>query len=194
MPHKHYFDEPVVRFDSTRSRFPRVCAVCGGPATKRIPLTIVGGGRRRYLSAWWDPTYSRPSRIMSQPTKIITLPVCDDHVLGTQDYCRLRLLCLIGTAFMAALGWMAFFVIGDSLWRGQMPPVWALLAMAGLLIAIALSIYSFRPKGVERAVRIVGFDPSLTHIIAHFTSREFRDRFLQENPNTAELINWIIVA
>ena len=56
---------------------------------------------------------------------------------------------------------------------------------------LVLSWLSFRPSAVERAIRIIGFDPSLQNIIVDFKNASYRERFLEENPGVSEPVKWI---
>ena len=54
-PRKEYFDKPVVRVDTLKARFPRICPVCGSPATKIVRMKIASD-MGRYLRDERAPT------------------------------------------------------------------------------------------------------------------------------------------
>ncbi len=190
MPHKEYFKEPVVRFEVDRSRFPKVCVVCGRPAIDYVRLTLVEN--RRYNAGWVDRLYMRPRDLISRPSKSVHLPVCSDHQFTSEDYCRLRLICIVGMVIVGSVALTGYLKIGGSIASGMSIPTWALVSVGLFLVTLALANYALRPRGVEAAFRVIGHDPTFTHIIVDIENQEFRDRFLEENPGTAELVRWIL--
>ncbi len=51
---------------------------------------------------------------------------------------------------------------------------------------------AFRPNVLQRAVKIVGFDPGMQNILIVFKDKPYRDMLIQENPMTTELVSWIV--
>ncbi|MHA1770622.1 MAG: hypothetical protein ACTSYL_09590 [Candidatus Thorarchaeota archaeon] len=193
MPHKIVFDEPLVRFDITKARFPRICPVCGARATKTVQLVVNPSsmdrlsGYDRLLARSIMKTSSVPSN-----RRFLTIPVCEDHYYSSDDMCRLRTLCIVGTGLAFGVTWMAYFKIGNAIVFHQETPFWALATLAGFIASIIISAIAFRPSKLERAVKIVGFDPSLSSVIVKFKSPEFRETFMSENPMNATLVKWIV--
>jgi hypothetical protein len=55
-----------------------------------------------------------------------------------------------------------------------------------------LTAIAFRPNVLERAVRIIGFDPGMRNVLLAFTSPRYREEFLNANQMNAELVTWIM--
>ena len=199
LPHREVFDKPVVRFELTRAHFPRVCPVCGKKATKTLKLTLFPG-RRRYLNAMWNPRYmsirgrTQSTTADSSMARTLMIPVCEDHEYSYEDFCRLRFVCVIGIGITMAMAWVAVFKIGGDLWKGRFELGWAPAILVLFGFVLVLSWLSFRPSAVERAIKIIGFDPSLQNIIVDFKNASYRERFLEENPGVSEPVKWIIRA
>ncbi|MCF2137085.1 MAG: hypothetical protein K9W43_07535 [Candidatus Thorarchaeota archaeon] len=193
MPNKIVFDEPLVRFDITKARFPPICPVCGARATKTVQMVVNPSSMDRLDG--YDRLFARSiMKRSSAPSnrRFLMIPVCEDHYYSSDDMCRLRTLCIIGTSLAFGITWMAYFKIGNAIIFHQETPLWALLTFAGFIASIILSAIAFRPSKLERSVKIIGFDPSLASVIVDFKSPEYRDLFISENPMNATLVKWIV--
>ena len=192
---KEYFRKPVVRVETARIRFPRVCPVCGKTASHTAKIQVVSG-RKEYLVRSWDPYYSRYARRSMQstsaPAKILPIYVCDDHQFLDAGHERYRTFCIVIDGFAMAFMFFALIFIGDALWRGKsigFIPIGFTIFVAACMIA---SYFAFRSNALERAVRLVGFDAGIQNVLFLFENDWYRDEFVKENAMTAGLISWII--
>lgn len=194
-PERIEFDEPVVRVPIDKMRFPKICPVCGAAATEVSRITVTPG-RKQYLRPMWDPAYNPDLRkrigVPISETRMLLIPVCEDHLYSDEDYWRYKMLCLIVDGLMMALLTFALLTLGGNLWRGASSDPWIFGAIALGVASFIMSIAAFRPKSIETAVKIVGFDGGLQNIWLGFKNREYRDEFMKENPMTAELVSWVI--
>ncbi len=194
-PERIEFDHPIVRIATDKIRFPRKCPVCGAAATEVTRVTVVPG-RKQYLRSTWDPAYNpalRKQMGMSLPeTRMLLIPVCEDHLYSDEDYYRYKMLCVIVDGLSMVMLTFALLTLGGNLWRGVSSDAWIYGAIAFGVASFAISITAFRPKPIESAVKIVGFDGGLQNIWLDFKNREYRDEFMKENPMTAELVSWVV--
>jgi hypothetical protein len=123
---------------------------------------------------------------------MLVIPVCEEHAYSDEDYWRYKTLCLIMDGLSMVMLTLALLILGGNMWRGIPSDVWVYAVIALSLVSFILSITAFRPKSIESAVKIVGFDGGLQNIWLDFKNREYRDEFLKENPMTAELVSWVV--
>ena len=195
MGKKEYFRKPVVRAETARIRFPRICPVCGKTATQTARIQIVSG-RKEYLLRSWDPYYSRYARRSmpsnAAPAKILPIYVCEEHQFLDAGHERYRSFCLVIDGFAMAFLFFGLIFIGDALWRekpiGFVPLGFAFFFAA----AMVASYFAFRPNALERAVRLVGFDSGIQNVLFLFENDWYRDEFVKENPMTSDLISWVV--
>ncbi len=192
-PRKEYFKEPIIRVNTTRIRCPAICPVCGSNATKTMRISAVPG-RKQWLRPEWDHDWSDTRRFgnsLSQGQTFI-VPVCEDHYYGDESKCRLRLLCVVADGILMAMSFLAVASIGSDFWLGQTNASWAYPVLSFFAVAIALSYFAFKPDPFESGFRIIGFDAGMQHIWLQLKNHEYRDAFLNENPTSSELVNWIV--
>ena len=190
-PQKLILKEPAVRVQLSRVRFPKVCPVCGAPASIPSRITLSSGGTN-----WDDPTFRahpismRPS---SRPTpKYLPIFVCEDHYYADDSEERYKSCCLIIDGFAMAFFFFGLMFLGDSFNRGRPIPFWSMAFSAFFAFSMFLSWIAFRPNALQRAVKIVGFDPGMQNILIVFKDKSYRDLIIQENPMTTELVSWIV--
>jgi hypothetical protein len=92
---------------------------------------------------------------------------------------------------------MAFFFfgllfIGDAFYRGRPLPFWSVVFSIFFALSLSLTWFAFRPNAIQRAVRIVGFDPGMQNILLVFQNELYREAVIQDNPMTTELVSWIV--
>ncbi|MBE0526989.1 MAG: hypothetical protein IH631_08610, partial [Candidatus Thorarchaeota archaeon] len=80
----------------------------------------------------------------------------------------------------------------DAFYRGRPIPFWSMASSAFFAFSMFLTWLAFRPNALQRAVRIVGFDPGLQHILLVFKDKSYRDTVIQDNPMSTELVSWIV--
>ena len=194
-PKKIVFEEPVVRIKVDRIRFPKICPVCCSEATTSMKL-FTTPGRKQYLRPSLEAglILTRKSQLYSNrpPMKILVIPVCENHVHSDDDYCRLKLLCIVSNGIILALAFFALMVLGDNLWTRQPIEPWVFLIIGIFLVSISMLYITFQSGPIQTYVRIIGYDVGLQNIMLQFKNPEYRDAFIHENPMTAELVRWII--
>lgn len=195
-PQKLYLEEPAVRIELSRVRFPKICPVCGNPASILSRITLASRGHR-YLNRAWDPYYtpslSIPARRYLPPTKlkVLTIFVCDEHYHTDEGHERYKSLCFIVDGFMLAFFVFGLLLLGDSFNRGRSIPFWFLASSSFLGFTLFLTWIAFRPNALQRAVKIVGFDPSMQNILLVFKNKSYQETVIHDNPMTTELVSWI---
>ncbi len=196
-PKKKYFKTPLVRAEIGRIRFPKMCPVCGSPATTDTLVTVTPG-RKQYLSASWDPVYIVPrlrrTFIRSHEMVRFSVPVCDYHNYLDETEWRYKTLCLISDGLCAVATVLAYLVLGGTLWHNEPIPFWVVGMIMMFVVFMALTRLAFRPNPFQRSFGIVGFDAGVQNVLFKFKNKKYRQAFMRENPMIAELINWIVLS
>lgn len=194
-PQKLYLDEPAVRLELSRVRFPKVCPVCGAPASVLSRITLSSRGQS-YLNRTWDPYYTSYGRIrakLPQPKlRVIPIYVCEDHYHTDTGVERYKSCCFIVDGLAMAFFFFGLLFLGDAFHRGIPIPFWSMAFSAMFALSIFLTWIVFRPNALQRAVQILGFDPGLQNILLVFKDKSYRDMVIQENPMSTELVSWIV--
>jgi hypothetical protein len=194
-PKKVYFDEPVVRVETNKARFPKTCPVCGRQATEIVRMRISRSGSK-FLRRQWDPVYSPYVRgrrhIQSPEIKTLPVQVCEDHADPDAGTDRYRTLCIVSDGLLVGFLLFSLLFLGDRISRGQSLTFWPFLFIGLFTIAMGLTTIAFQPNAVARAVDIVGFDPAMQNVMIAFKSSEYRKEFMEANLMTAELVSWIL--
>lgn len=194
-PRKEFFHEPLVRVDFLKARFPKTCPVCGAPATKVVRMKIVKDGKQD-LRRSWGYTYGpyvrhRYDQQLSE-IKVLPIQVCEDHANPDDGTDRYQSLCLILDGLLMAFVVFSLLIIGDRLARARPISFWPFFFIGFFGFALLLSKVAFSPNVLEKAVRIIGFDPGMQNVLLAFKRSDYRDQFLNENQMTAELVTWIL--
>lgn len=196
-PKRKYFEEPVVRVETLKARFPKTCPVCGSPATGIVRMRIASGGSN-YLRREWDPAYTPGVRgrqsLQTSEMKVLLVQVCEDHADPDAGSDRAQTLCIIVDGLLLGFLFFALLFIGDTISRGRSLTFWPILFVGLFVIAMGLTGIAFMPNALARAVRIVGFDAGMQNVMIAFKNPEYRDEFMQENQMTADLVSWILKA
>ncbi len=191
-PRREFFDEPVVRVETLKARFPRTCPVCGSPATKIMRMKIARG------TEFTDPAYSLSVRRKVGPQhpemQVLRVQVCEDHANPDAGTDRYQTLCILVDGLLVGFLVFGLLFIGDSFWRGRPMSIWPFLIIGLFGLAMILTKVAFMPNAVAKAVRIVGFDAGMQNVLIAFKSPMYRNEFMQENQMTAELVSWILKA
>ena len=58
--------------------------------------------------------------------------------------------------------------------------------------SLFLTWIAFRPNALQRAVKIIGFDPGMQNILLVFKDEMYRETVIQDNPMASELVSWIV--
>ncbi|MFW9932744.1 MAG: hypothetical protein ACFFDR_08810, partial [Candidatus Thorarchaeota archaeon] len=189
------FKEPVVRVQMEKIRFPKLCPICGSPATKPARISTAPA-KKQYLRPQWDPAFSpavRRSMGLKVPeVKTLLLQVCEDHFKSDEGDTNYKVLCLLVNAILAAAFVFASLMIGNRLWIGlPVDPVLYLVVLS-LPLSILATIFAFRSGPLASSVRIIGFDSGLMNVWLEFARPDYRDAFMEENSMNAELVQWIV--
>ncbi len=188
-PQKLYLEEPAVRVQLSRVRFPKVCPVCGAPASIRSRVTLSPGGTK------WDSSFrARPKlKRFSRPTpKYLPIFVCEDHYYADDGEERYKSFCIIIDGLAMTFFFFGLIFLGDAFWRGRPLPFWSMVFSAFFAASLFFTWIAFRPSDFERAIKIVGFDPGMMNILIVFKDKSYRDMIIQDNPMTTELVSWIV--
>lgn len=194
-PQKIHLDEPAVRVELSRVRFPKICPVCGAQASILSRITLSSRGPN-YLNRAWDPYYSSygsARQKLPQPKlRVIPMYVCEDHYHTDDGVERYKTCCFIIDGFAMAFFFFGLLFLGDAFYRGRPIPFWSMAFSAFFAFSMFLTWIAFRPNALQRAVRIVGFDPGLQNILLVFKDKSYRDTVIQDNPMSTELVSWIV--
>ncbi len=189
-PQKQYFEKPVVRVELSKVRFPKICPVCGVTASIPSRITFTSGGTK------WEPSFrahALPIKRIPQPQmRALRFFVCEDHYDTDEGEDRYKSFCLIINGFALAFFFFGLLFLGDAFSRGRPIPFWSVAFSVLLAISLFFSWIAFRPKALQRAVQIVGFDSSMQNVLLAFKDKSYQDAIIQENPMNAELVSWIV--
>jgi hypothetical protein len=192
---KIHLEEPAVRIELSRVRFPKVCPVCGASASVLSRITL-SSREQSYLNRAWDPYYSASVRVrqkLPQPKlRVIPIYVCENHYYTDTGVERYKTCCFIVDGFTMAFFFFGLMFLGDAFYRGRPIPFWSIAFSAFFAISMFLSWIAFRPNALQRAVKIIGFDPGLQNILLVFKDKSYRDTVIQDNPMSTELVSWIV--
>ena len=193
-PQRIVFDEPIVRAETEKLKFPRICPVCGDPAEDIMPLTVIPN-QYKSLRPSMDYVPSFYGRGQNNPIipvkKTLYIPVCEYHHYTDEGAGQYRSYCIVFDGLALVYLILALLTFGNQFWSaGRLNP-WLLLGFGVFGTFLAITFVLFRPGPVEAAVKIIGFDGGFRHIWLQFKESRYRDEFMKENAMTAELVNWI---
>jgi len=190
-PRKEYFDEPIVKVELLKARFPKTCPVCGAPATKVVRMNIAKTGK---IPLRPSLDYLSPRRQGPQQSELKVLPiqVCENHADPYAGTDRYQSLCILVDGLLLVFAFFSLLVIGDAISRTRAIPFWAFLYIGVFGIALLLTAAAFSPNALEKQVKIIGFDLGMQNILISFKRSDYREQFMDDNQMTAELVSWII--
>ncbi|MBD3408034.1 MAG: hypothetical protein GF411_18080 [Candidatus Lokiarchaeota archaeon] len=194
---KIVFDEPIIRIRQEKIRFPKICPVCTEPATKKTRVTIVPG-KKEYITPSHRPgfTPSQRRRLGFKPpeTRTFLIPVCEDHYFYDESDCRFRSTCVCFNGILFSVVLFATFISGNDLSVGRGLNLWYVGLLSIFIISLIGSAIAFRPKPIQDAIRVVGFDLGAQHVWLKLKNPEYQERFVEENAMNVDLVKWIIKA
>ncbi len=178
-----YFEEPLVRIDIDKARFPHICPVCGGSAKRRSRIMVAPreGPVRTYKGA----------RLSGPGTRSMLVYVCDEHYQPDDERERGKCLCAATTGILISLLLVEVIFASGDLSLGRPVSIGLPLVIVLLGVSMILAILIFRPSELEMYVKIIGFDLGITCVWLRLRNPEYRDVFMEENLMHAELVNWI---
>ncbi|NHI87925.1 MAG: hypothetical protein EAX87_00295 [Candidatus Thorarchaeota archaeon] len=191
--HRVYFDEPIVRAKISRIRFPKTCPVCGAPATT---CTRISTHPRKKI--WLHPASdakflaTKEQQLANAETKSFLVDVCADHTISDNAEMRARTLSILVASLMVCISIFALIYAGADVWAGRPISPWIYSYAAIFLGSLFLAYISFRPSAFETAFKIIGFDFELQNVWIMLSNSSYRELFVEENPLSSELVNWVV--
>ncbi|MFW9965928.1 MAG: hypothetical protein ACFFEA_02115 [Candidatus Thorarchaeota archaeon] len=193
-PKRVVFDKPIVRADTEKMKFPRICPVCGASAEDIMPLTVIPNQYKslRPSMDYMPSYYGRQQNNSIAPIKkTLYIPVCENHYLTDEGAGQYKSYCIVFDGLALAYLILALLTFGNQLWSaGRLSP-WLFFAVGIFGTFLSITYVLFRPGPVENSVKIIGFDGGFRHIWLQFKESNYRDEFMKENVMTAELVKWI---
>ncbi|TFF96809.1 hypothetical protein EU546_00555 [Candidatus Thorarchaeota archaeon] len=190
------FEKPIVRVNLDKIRFPKRCPVCGVRADSVTRITVIPG-EKQYFRPLGDihflpsgrPFFERPD---PERKKTLMVPVCQEHKYVAEEECRFRVLCIISDGILMAMTLFAIFNITNDITLSRLSGLWTYGVIGLFGLALGLTYVTFRPRAVEQAVRIVGFDNGFQYVWLELENEAYREAFLEENKMHAELVSWVV--
>ncbi|TFG31185.1 hypothetical protein EU528_06860 [Candidatus Thorarchaeota archaeon] len=192
---KKVFTEPIVRAKISKVRFPKICPVCGEPATT-ITWITTRPQNKRWLRPHWDPGfYARDRKILGislAEKKSFPIHVCENHHANDDGEWRMRGITSLLLTIVASTSIFVIMFAGSDIWAGRGISPWVQGYLLVLGASVLIGIIAFRPNALESAVNIIGFDFDVQYVWFKLRDPQYRNSFLQENGLVAELVNWIV--
>ncbi|MHA2071007.1 MAG: hypothetical protein ACW985_04415 [Candidatus Thorarchaeota archaeon] len=97
-PQRVVFDEPIVRAETQKMKFPEICPVCGDPAEDLMPITITPGQYKSlrpsmdYTSRYYG---RRQSGALPLVKKTLLIPVCANHHYTDEGAEKSKVYCIV---------------------------------------------------------------------------------------------------
>jgi uncharacterized membrane-anchored protein len=170
-----------------------MCPVCGAPASTTSRISA-NPNRKVWLRPNWNPRFNALGKglVTDIDTKSFVVDICEDHAVADNAEMRMRILSSIIASIVAGISIFALIYAGADYWAGRPVSPWVysyLLVLTGSLLFVYVS---FRPSALESSFRIIGFDFELQHVWFELSNPLYRDLFMKENPDTSELVTWIV--
>ena len=184
-----------MRAKINRIRFPRTCPVCGAPAT--ISTRISAHPKRRvWLPSAWDARFlaTKEQQSADADLKSFVVEVCPEHTMSDNAEWRARTLSSLVASIMVGISIFALIYAGADVWAGRPISPWVYSYVAVFAFSLLLAYISYRPSALESSFKIIGFDFEMQHVWLMLSSSSYRELFVEENPLSAELVNWIVKA
>jgi hypothetical protein len=192
---KKIFDEPIIRAKINTIRFPKICPVCGKPATTTTWVSI-RPHTKNGLRPQWDPNHFPSSRkrlgLKLTEMRSFQLHVCEDHQASDDGYWRMRGLTSLILTIVASVSIFVIMFAGSDLWAGRGLSPWVGSYILVLTASIFAGIIVFRPNALEDSFNIVGFDFDVQYVWLKLKDPQYRNKFISANEMNAELVNWVV--
>jgi len=181
-------EEFLVRLESADIKFPKVCPICGEPATKKgIILTSL-----RIRS---NPRFSPRSGYIQWPRqppthvrKGLDIPICEQHFLSDAAKKRIR-----GPSGVCGglLVLLLLFVITNVVFRlmDRMPVsfYWYLLLVLSLGLSV-ITLLQLGPSELDTAISIKRVEIGSSWIVLKLRNQWYLDELLRLNPETTRRV------
>ena len=192
---KKVFEEPIIRAKINRIRFPNTCPVCGAPATTTTSIST-RPQNKRWLRPNWDPGFYARDRkrlgLTMAEKKSFLVHVCEHHHASDDAEYRMRTITSILLSIVASSSVFVIMFAGADFWAGRGISPWVYSYFLVLAASIFVGFIAFRPNPLESAVNIIGFDFDIQYVWFRLKDAQYRNKFIEENEMTAELVNWIV--
>lgn len=193
-PQRVVFDQPIVRVEIGKLKFPQICPMCCNPAADVMPLTVIPNqykSLRPSLEVPYVPYARGQGDGFTQTKKTFYVPVCEEHHYTDEGAGTYRSYCVVFDGIALAFLVLALLAFGDQMWRGVGISPWIFFAVAIFILFLSVTYLLFRPGPIEQAVEVIGFDGGLRHAWIQFKNPLYREEFMRENAMSAELVKWI---
>ena len=182
-----------MRAKISRIRFPKTCPVCGAPATTSTRIST-HPRKKIWLHPASDAKYlaTKEQELANAETKSFLVDVCADHTISDNAEMRARTLSTVVASLMVCISIFALIYAGADVWAGRPISPWIYSYVAIFVCSLFLAYISFRPSAFETSFKIIGFDFELQHVWIMLSSPSYRELFVEENPLSAELVNWVV--
>ncbi|MGY5858388.1 MAG: hypothetical protein RTU63_03390 [Candidatus Thorarchaeota archaeon] len=194
---KKVFNEPIVRAKINRVRFPKICPVCGAPATNTTSLST-RPQNKRWLRPHWDPGFYALDRkrlgLTLAEKKSFLIQVCENHHATDDAELRMRGITSFILTIVASASIFAIMFAGSDYWAGRGISPWVYAYIFVLGASLLLGVIAFRPNPLEAALKIIGFDFDVQYVWFRMKDADYRNRFIADNEMNAELVTWIVKA
>lgn len=171
--------------------------MCGAPATNTTAITTRPQGNQ-WLRPHWDPAFYSIQRkrlgLTLPEKKSFLIQVCDDHYASDEGELRMRAITTFLLTIVASVSIFVIMFAGADYWAGRGIGSWVQVYFLVLGASILVGIIAFRPNPLESAVNIIGFDFDIQYVWFKIKDSQYRNRFIEENGMSAELVNWIVKA
>ena len=179
----------LIRVDSARVEFPRICPVCGQKATKRRQIyrtkkDVVKDSistKIRY-SRWFPPAPSPSLRLSFE------VPVCEKHYKSPSDLQQDRSITTIVTGLAAPISIIIGVFLAFNWYDGINPPLGYYAVFAVSLIALIWGLRRLGATDLDRAISIVDFVQGNPMVVIRVRARWYVDEILSLN-HSSRMIN-----
>ncbi len=174
-----------------------ICPVCCAPSISMSRITATHQNTR-WMRPQWNPAfYSGERKRIGLPaplTQSLLLHECEEHHITDDGNARMRCLAMFFAAFLSGLSVFALIFVGYDLSSGRGIHPIAGAYLIGLSLSLIFGYIAFQPNPLEASIRIIGFDLDFQHVWLQLKNAEYRRQFVEENPTTTELVNWVEMA
>jgi len=126
--------------------------------------------------------------------KSFLVQVCENHHATDDGEIRMRTITAILLTIVASVSVFVFMFAGADIWAGHGIRPWVYAYFLVLGASILVGGLAFRPNALETAVNIIGFDFDVQYVWFKLKDTQYRNKFIEENEMSAELVTWIVKA